>query len=171
MDLREPAPIIAPLDFTRFLVSSITFKAHLREISVYFDDKRLFRVTKAAEAPKQLPIPQGLIPTSPMGFMNVKGLEATRRWFSTTNVSRVDHHRPSQPSISRWKACALFTVPGRRRPNEPPLPKKSNPRRGFSPLSLCQAKARHHNGHLPLYPLSNSVTKPWTRKPTSLVLC
>ena len=74
MDLREPAPIPTTFDFIRFLVSSITFMAHLREVSVYFDDKRLAHLTKDAGIPKELALPPGLTPTSPMKFMHIKGL-------------------------------------------------------------------------------------------------
>ena len=81
MDLREPAPIPAVLDLIRFLASSITFMAHLREVSVYFDENRLVRLTRDAGISKQLAIPQGLSPTSPMGFMNVQVLKSTRKWF------------------------------------------------------------------------------------------
>jgi len=81
MDLREPAPILAAFDFSRFLVSSITFMAHLREVSVYFDDKRLAHLTKDAGIPKQLTFPPGLTPTSPMEFMHVKGLKSTREGY------------------------------------------------------------------------------------------
>lgn len=81
MDLREPTPIPAAFDFTRFLVSSITFMVHLREVSVYFDDKRLVHLTKDTGNPKQLTIPRSLRPTSMMGFMNVKGLRSTRELF------------------------------------------------------------------------------------------
>ena len=79
MDLREPAPILAVFDFARFLASSITFMTHLREVSMYFDDKRLVHLTKDAGTPKQLAIPRGLSPTSPMGFMNINGLKSTRK--------------------------------------------------------------------------------------------
>jgi hypothetical protein len=78
MDLREPTPIPAAFDFTRFLVSSITFMAHLREVSVYFDDKRLVHLTKDAGIQQQLTIPRSLRPSSAMGFMNVKGLKSAR---------------------------------------------------------------------------------------------
>ena len=81
MDLREPTPIPVAFDFTRFLVSSITFMAHLREVSVYFDDKRLAHLTKDAGAPTQLTIPRNLRPTSTMGFMNIKGLKSARTHF------------------------------------------------------------------------------------------
>ena len=79
MDLREPAPIPAAFDFTRFLASSITFMVHLREVRVYFDDKRLVRLTKDSGIPKQLAIPPGLNSTSPMGFMNIQGLKSARK--------------------------------------------------------------------------------------------
>ena len=81
MNLREPAPIPSVFDFTRFLISSITFMAHLREVSVYFDDKRLVHLAKDADISKQLAIPRGLNLTSPMGFMKIKGLKSTRKWF------------------------------------------------------------------------------------------
>ena len=79
MDLREPAPIPAAFDFTRFLASSITFMVHLREVSVYFDDMQLVHLTKDVGIPKQLAIPPGLNSTSPMGFMNIKGLKSTSK--------------------------------------------------------------------------------------------
>ena len=79
MEPREPAPIPVVFDFIRFLASSITFMTHLREVSVYFDDKQLARLTKDGATPKQLGIPRGLRTTSPMGFMNVKGLKSTRK--------------------------------------------------------------------------------------------
>ena len=82
MDLREPAPIPAAFDFTRFLVSSITFMAHLRDVSVYFDGKRLAHFTKDAGIPKQLALPPGLTPISPMGFMCINGLKSTCVWLS-----------------------------------------------------------------------------------------
>jgi hypothetical protein len=78
MTLREPGPIPAAFDFTRFLVSSITFMAHLSEVSVYFDDKRLVRVTKDSGIPKEIPMIKGLKPTSPRGIMTVKSIQTTR---------------------------------------------------------------------------------------------
>ena len=78
MDLREPAPVPPVFEFARFLVSAITFKTHLREVSVYFDGKRLVCLTKDVGIPKQLAMPQGLKNTSAMGFMTIKDLEATR---------------------------------------------------------------------------------------------
>ena len=78
MDLREPAPIPVAFDFIRFLASSITFMAHLREVSVYFDGERLAHLTKDVGVPKQLTIPPGLTPISKLGFMNIKGLKSAR---------------------------------------------------------------------------------------------
>ena len=80
MNLREPAPIPVPFNFTKFLTSSITFMAHLREVSVYLDNKRLVHLTKDTATPKPLTIPPGLNSTSPMGFMKIEGLKSTRKW-------------------------------------------------------------------------------------------
>ena len=79
MDLREDAPIPVAFNFTRFLASSITFMTHLRQVSVYFDDKRLVLLNKDAGLPTQIPISQGLIPTSKTGVMNIKELKSTRK--------------------------------------------------------------------------------------------
>lgn len=109
MDLREPTPIPVAFDFTRFLVSSIAFMVHLREVSVYFNDERLVHLTKDAGAPKQLDIPRGLDPTSPMGFMNIKGLKSTSQRFIddqhssaltiATLYSPVHHRGSHEPSL------------------------------------------------------------------------
>ncbi|TFK45667.1 hypothetical protein OE88DRAFT_1668942 [Heliocybe sulcata] len=77
MVLREPSPLPPAFDFTRFLASSITFMAHLREVSLFLDDKRLARLVKTPGHPKALGIPRGLKSTSPGGGMVVKGIQAT----------------------------------------------------------------------------------------------
>jgi Protein of unknown function (DUF3684) len=79
MVLREPTPIPAAFDFTRFLVSSITFMAHLSEVSVFFDDKRLARLTKDTGIPKPVHIPRGLRTSSTQGLMKVKEIKTTRK--------------------------------------------------------------------------------------------
>ena len=81
MTLREPAPIPVPFDFTRFLVSSLTFMRYLRQVSVFFDDKRLVKLNKAAGVPKNLAIPKGLNNRSPSGIMTVDTIQTTREYF------------------------------------------------------------------------------------------
>lgn len=95
MDLREPTPIPPAFDFTRFLVSSITFMAHLREVSVYFDDNRLVHLTKDAGIPTQLPIPRSLRPTSTLGFMSIKGLKSARK----QSIYHQDHFVPTTVAL------------------------------------------------------------------------
>jgi hypothetical protein len=77
MALREPAPIPVAFDFTRFLASSLTFMRHLREVSVYFDDKRLVRLHKTSGMPRDLGIPKGLNSRSPSGIMTVHNIQST----------------------------------------------------------------------------------------------
>jgi hypothetical protein len=78
--LREPSPMPPAFDFTRFLVSSITFMTHLSEVSVYFDDKRLVRLSKNRGMSKEMPMLNGLKGTSPEGMMNVKAIETMREF-------------------------------------------------------------------------------------------
>jgi hypothetical protein len=80
MTLREPGPIPAALDFTRFLAASITFMTHLSEVSVYFDDKRLVRLSKNRGMPREMPMLNGFKGTSPEGMMNVKTIETMREF-------------------------------------------------------------------------------------------
>ena len=79
MTLREPGPIPPAFDFTRFLVSSITFMTHLSEVCVYFDDKRLVRLSKDCGVSKDVPMLKGLKGTSPEGMMSVKTIETKRK--------------------------------------------------------------------------------------------
>jgi hypothetical protein len=80
MSLREPGSIPPVLDLTRFLVSSITFLTHLSEVSVYFDDKRLVRLSKNRGTSKELSMLNGLKGTSPEGMMNVDAIETMRKF-------------------------------------------------------------------------------------------
>jgi hypothetical protein len=80
MTLREPGPIPPAFDLTRFLVSSITFMTHLSEVSVYFDDKRLVRLSRDCGVSKEVPMLNGLTGTSPEGMMNVKAIETMREF-------------------------------------------------------------------------------------------
>ena len=53
--------------------------AHISEVSVFFDDKRLVHVTKEAGIPREIPMIRGLKPTSPKGLMSVKSIQSTRK--------------------------------------------------------------------------------------------
>ena len=80
MTLREPGSIPPAFDLTRFLASSITFMTHLSEVSVYFDDKRLVKLSKDCDMPKEVPMLKGLKGTSPQGMMSVKSIETMREF-------------------------------------------------------------------------------------------
>ena len=77
MTLREPGPMPPAFDFSRFLVSSIAFMAHLSEVSVFFDDKQLVKLSKTCGESKEVPILKELKYMSPEGMMNVKSIETT----------------------------------------------------------------------------------------------
>ena len=80
LTLREPGSIPPAFDLTRFLVSSITFMARLSEVSVYFDDKRLVKLSKNCGISKEVPMLKGLYGTSPEGMMNVNSIETLREF-------------------------------------------------------------------------------------------
>jgi hypothetical protein len=92
-------------DFTRFLASSITFMAHLSEVSVYFDDKRLVRLRKESGVPKAMGIPKGLESHSPLGMMNVTAVNSTCKPVSTKCLSQYLISTPAlriQAETMRW---------------------------------------------------------------------
>ncbi|KIL68939.1 hypothetical protein M378DRAFT_21839 [Amanita muscaria Koide BX008] len=72
--LREPSPMPPAFDLTRFLSSSIVFMTRLSEVSIYFNNKRLTKLTKATGIPKSLGTPAGLQTISPRRLMEVKGV-------------------------------------------------------------------------------------------------
>ena len=80
MTLREPSSLPPAFDLTRFLVSSIAFMTHLSEVSVYFDDKRLVRLSKKCGTSKKLAMLKGLKGTSPKGMMSVKSIKTMREF-------------------------------------------------------------------------------------------
>jgi len=80
MTLRESGPIPPALELIRFLVSSITFMTHLSEVRVYFDDKRLVKLSKDCGVSKKVPMLNGLTGTSPQGMMNVKSIKTMREF-------------------------------------------------------------------------------------------
>ena len=87
MTLREPGSIPPAFDLTRFLASSITFMTHLSEVSVYFDDKRLVRLSKDCGVSKKVRMLNGLTSTSPQGMMNVKSIKTMREFcYSLRNI-------------------------------------------------------------------------------------
>jgi len=115
MTLREPGSIPPTFDLTRFLVSSITFMTHLSEVSVYFDDKRLVRLSKNRGMSKEMTVLNGLKGTSPEGMMNVKAIETMPlhieaevvRW-----VYNVGSEKPSTPSRTDTLKTATHQTSG-----------------------------------------------------------
>ncbi|KDQ27869.1 hypothetical protein PLEOSDRAFT_50988 [Pleurotus ostreatus PC15] len=74
MTLRDPSAIPPPFDFTRFLASSIVFMSHLSEVSVYFDNHCLVKISKSPGAPRTLAIPRPLQTRSTFNSMEVKSV-------------------------------------------------------------------------------------------------
>ncbi|KZT22896.1 hypothetical protein NEOLEDRAFT_1137233 [Neolentinus lepideus HHB14362 ss-1] len=140
MVLREPSPLPPAFDFTRFLASSITFMAHLREVSVFLDDKCLARLLKTPGHPKALSIPRGLKNTSPGGGMAVKGIQVTPlhikaevlRWVYSVGTEKpppvVVPPKPRQAPASGGFFSSLFSsfasTPSRTSTPIPPPPSK-----------------------------------------------
>jgi len=87
MKLRDPSPMPLAFDFARFLSSSITFMSHLSEISVFFGEDRLMKVSKTKDFPESLRLPAGLTRVGPKGLMHVVGMNRTR--MSSAHESRL----------------------------------------------------------------------------------
>ncbi|KAH9485292.1 hypothetical protein JR316_0002200 [Psilocybe cubensis] len=104
MTLREATPMPIAFDFTRFLASSLTFMGHLREVCVYYDDKRLVKLNKASGLPHSLGIPKGLKSQSPSGIMTVDDIQSTplfiqaqvMKWIYTSGTGK-KRQNPTKP--------------------------------------------------------------------------
>ena len=89
MPLRKPEPLPIPFDFIRFLTSSITFMAHLSEVSVYFDGFRLARLRKDRGVPRSVGLRKGLKAESARGMMRITDVSMMRtRSITLFNQSR-----------------------------------------------------------------------------------
>ncbi|THH29159.1 hypothetical protein EUX98_g5023 [Antrodiella citrinella] len=75
MPLRDPAACPTPFDFVRFITSSITFVAHLSDVSVWFDGHRLARITRERGAPNVVGLRSGLKTDSSKGTMRAAAVE------------------------------------------------------------------------------------------------
>ncbi|KAF8629109.1 hypothetical protein AX17_005695 [Amanita inopinata Kibby_2008] len=74
--LREPSPMPPAFDLTRFLSSSIVFMTNLSEVSIYFDNKCLTKLSKSCGVPRDLGILGELHNISPRRMMRVKGIRS-----------------------------------------------------------------------------------------------
>jgi hypothetical protein len=89
MTLREPGPMPPAFEFSRFLVSSIAFMTHLSEVSVYFDDIRLVKLSKNRGVSEEVPMLKELKGTSPEGMMNVESIDTTREFTFCCSSRRI----------------------------------------------------------------------------------
>ncbi|CAG8673995.1 2730_t:CDS:2 [Cetraspora pellucida] len=64
MDMRDHSEFPNAEDFDRFLATSLSFTGNLRELSVYFNDKRIIRITKKMSDPRTITIFSDLNTTS-----------------------------------------------------------------------------------------------------------
>ncbi|ORX61525.1 hypothetical protein DM01DRAFT_1404308 [Hesseltinella vesiculosa] len=76
MDMREPLEMPALDHFAKFLTTSMGFTANLREISVYFDQHRIFSVRKQTEDPRPMPVDSRKVQTtSPSKMFTIAGAD------------------------------------------------------------------------------------------------
>jgi len=82
MTLRVPAPMATkPLDFARFCATSITFKNHIRQISVFIDQHPLFTISKVSRLTKRAVPLRGLRQESPRGYVTLKSISMQSKAF------------------------------------------------------------------------------------------
>lgn len=96
MPLRKPETLPVPFDFIRFLTSSITFMAHLSDVSVYLDGKRLSRLRKNRGIPTPIGLRKGLKSESTKGTMRVTDITMMRMAF----IAHIDQIAVTEPSYS-----------------------------------------------------------------------
>ncbi|KLT40935.1 hypothetical protein CC85DRAFT_286971 [Cutaneotrichosporon oleaginosum] len=93
MNLREPMPLEAPLEFARFLVTSLTFMRTIRHVDMVVDGTKVLEVRKDVKGQSVAPS-MNLNTRSPSGMFNVYKVDATSmvitarvmKWLSATGT-------------------------------------------------------------------------------------
>ena len=78
MPLREAGPIPQPLEFMRFLASSITFMVNLREVRVFVDEHCIGRIKNLPGTIQAIDVSGELKRSSPLSIMNVEEIQRHR---------------------------------------------------------------------------------------------
>ncbi|TXT08933.1 hypothetical protein VHUM_02407 [Vanrija humicola] len=126
MALREPTPLEGPLDFARFLVTSLTFMRTIKRIDMVVDDIKVLEVRKDVKGRTAVSRP-GLNTTSTNGMMRVAAVDATTmvitarvmKWLSATGVTPPPIPPPSAKTAARGLLASFF---GRSTPVHDPTP-------------------------------------------------
>ncbi|KAH7929282.1 hypothetical protein BV22DRAFT_1081369, partial [Leucogyrophana mollusca] len=153
MTLRESAPIPQAFDFTRFLASSITFMTYLTDITVFFDDRRLARLTKSTGATNDMGLLRGLKASSGLGMMNVKAVksapirikaEVIHAVYSlgTEKPAVIIMAKPAKPAASQsggFFSSLFSTLTGNATPQRPVTPPPPPPEEKADPMEVYQS--------------------------------
>ncbi|KAI9033764.1 hypothetical protein CLU79DRAFT_882880 [Phycomyces nitens] len=76
MDLREPMEMPDLDDFAKFLTTSMGFTANLRQISVYFDQHKIFEIIKKTAEPRAMVVdPNRLHTVTPKRMFSITGVD------------------------------------------------------------------------------------------------
>lgn len=112
MALREQAPFPdSLLELCRFLATSLTFTANVKNLSLFFDDQPLCRLKKTLETPKNMPLLSHLNATTPKKMMRVQSMESTAMRLDVEAMKVVlDLAEKSKPSVVNL--ASAFTKQG-----------------------------------------------------------
>jgi ribosomal protein L31E len=148
--------------------------SHLSQVSVYFDDKRLARLTKSAGISKTLELPKGIQKSSRMGIMNVTGVKATRACFQELLCCNDKAHlRISALHITAEVLRWVYST-GSEKPPPPPVAKQTKPaiQGGFfsSIFSTRSAGSTPRRSVINLPAIPADVVDPLTVNETNVVL-
>ncbi|EJU01784.1 hypothetical protein DACRYDRAFT_107520 [Dacryopinax primogenitus] len=131
MSLREPGPLPAPpIEIARFLATSLTFMNRLRDVSVYWNEKRLVRIVKELDTPRNLGVPGQLSGASPGKMMTIRGIDQTAfrmkasilRWVYTTGVAKPIISIPTPSQSNERGFFSAFFSRKQHTPTPPPVP-------------------------------------------------
>ncbi|KAH9061942.1 hypothetical protein EDB87DRAFT_1682606 [Lactarius vividus] len=127
-------------------VSSITFMVHLSEVSIYFDDQRLVRLSKRGDEPIEVPMLAGLDNKTPDGRMTVRSVqtvrlhietEVARSVYTVGSEKRLAHRTDTLKVLpSKKKAGGFLSLFSGRASRRPPTPAPGSPKQ---PINLLEA--------------------------------
>lgn len=176
MDLRDKSlPMPEPLEFAKFLTTSLGFTANIRTISMYFDGHLLCKVSKTLAPSRSISLRTSLPQTSPLKILKITEVDETPLQIRAVMSRWMTFYSKTKPSPSVLATASASNFAGRMlsafssKPSLAPTPSNTPPALDLDPFTILSANSflRIVSGHLKVTPTTafqNDIVR-WTKKP------
>ncbi|ORY21093.1 hypothetical protein BCR39DRAFT_570024, partial [Naematelia encephala] len=113
MNLREPLPLEGPLDFARFLITSLTFMRTIKKVDMLVDGIKVLEIGKTIKGKRRV-AKKGMKAGSPAGMMSITSVDGTDLVINA--------------KVMKWLSASGFVPP----PLPTPIASLAKPAKAFS---------------------------------------